>query len=293
MSNTISAEIRAFLDSNNVMTLRDSSKDLYRYALDSFIDYCGPWKASNITAANLADFCASLLHKKKSISTIKQYLTIVKMYLKWAGNPVQYSFKAPAGSKKKQQMKQIERWFTEDEVEKIMNYEFQNGTALRNKIMVRILFETGARIQEIACIRWKDVNMMERTIWLRTSKTVPRPAFVSSETNLLLNRYRDQDFNFTGDDDDKEWEKELFPNVSQCKKIFTDMLVDLGLKNGADGRGPHTMRHFTATWLYYVGGMKDFDIATLLGDKVEIIRNVYLHPTPKMLKARVDKAMGW
>ena len=293
MSNTISAEIRAFLDSNNVMTLRDSSKDLYRYALDSFIDYCGPWKASNITAANLTDFCASLLHNKKSISTIKQYLTIVKMFLKWAGNPIDYSFKAPAGSKKKQQMKQIERWFTEDEVEKIMAYEFQNGTALRNKIMVRILFETGARIQEIACIRWKDVNPMERTIWLRTSKTVPRPAFVSRETNLLLNRYRDQDFNFTGDDDDLEWAKELFPNVAQCKKLFTDMLVDLGLKNGADGRAAHTCRHYFATMLRYDKGMDIDDIAVLLGDTAIIIKSTYLHPTAKHLKGIMDKAMGW
>ena len=39
--------------------------------------------------------------------------------------------------------------------------------------------------------------------------------------------------------------------------------------------------------------MNLFDIATLLGDKPETIQSVYLHPTPKMLRGRVAKAMGW
>ena len=280
----ITESIKDFLNSRDIQTLSDSSQDMYRYALVNFSGYFSDEKVIDVSAGTLETLCSFLLENKKSISTIKQYLTIVKMYLKWAGNPIEYSFKAPAGAKKKQQMKQIERMFTEEEVERILNYEFQNGTALRNKIMVRLLFETGARINEIACIKWKDINPMERTVWLRTSKTVPRPAFISRETNLMLSRYRESDaFNFTGDDDDLEWEKNLFPNVAQCKKIFTDMLVDLGLKNGADGRAAHTARHYFATMLRYDKGMDIDDIAVLLGDTSIIIKSTYLHPTAKHL----------
>ena len=71
------------------------------------------------------------------------------------------------------------------------------------------------------------------------------------------------------------------------------MLEDMGLKNGKDGRGPRTFRHYVATHLFYVGNMRIEDIAVLLGDKVDTIINNYLHPTPLMLRERVAKAMKW
>ncbi len=287
----ITASIKDFINSKDIRALSASSQAMYRYALASFRQFCYRETVGDIDLYSVETFCGILLTNKKSISTIKQYLTIVKMYLKWAGNPIEYSFKAPAGAKKKQQLKQIERWFTEKEVASILEYRSQNGTALRNQIMVRLLFETGARIQEIACIAWKDVSLMDRTVWLRTSKTVPRPAFISRETNSLLSRYQNTiEFNFTGDDDEAEWEKNLFPNVAQCKKVFTDMLVELGLKNGADGRGPHTCRHAFCSRMHYIGKMSVDDIAILVGDTASTVRDVYLHIPENILKEKYDTA---
>lgn len=68
---------------------------------------------------------------------------------------------------------------------------------------------------------------------------------------------------------------------------------DVKLAVAGNGRGPHTFRHYTATYLYYDGNMRIEDLAYLLGDKVETIREKYLHPTPKMLRKRVASAMGW
>ena len=75
------------------------------------------------------------------------------------------------------------------------------------------------------------------------------------------------------------------------KKIVTNMLTDLGLKNGADGRGPHTFRHWLATYLHYEQDVSMMDIAFLFGDKVETIRDNYIHPTPRMLRRRVMGAL--
>ena len=84
----------------------------------------------------------------------------------------------------------------------------------------------------------------------------------------------------------------LFPKVDQCKSIVTDMFAALGLKDNKDGRGPHTFRHYAATWLYYLGGMDLFDLAILLGDKPDVILATYIHPTADMLKTRVAKTYG-
>ena len=59
------------------------------------------------------------------------------------------------------------------------------------------------------------------------------------------------------------------------------------------GRGPHTFRHFVATKLFYDGGMRIEDVATLMGTTAENITKNYLHPTPLMLRERVFDAMKW
>ena len=50
------------------------------------------------------------------------------------------------------------------------------------------------------------------------------------------------------------------------------MLKALGLKNGADGRGPHVFRHYFASYLFFVGGMRIEEVATLIGDTVDTVR---------------------
>ena len=132
-----------------------------------------------------------------------------------------------------------------------------------------------------------DIDIENRTVLLRDSKTEPRPAFFSDDTKQMLEHFKGNMVH------KRAWRDKIFPSVEQIQKIVKDMLADLGLKDGADGRGPHTFRHYMATWLHYEGGMSIMDIAFLLGDKPNTIRDSYIHPTPNMLQRRVDAAMGW
>jgi len=287
--------IALYFRSKRMLALTDATKDLYGYALQSFEQFADKQiMVEQINHAMLEKYCDSLEEEGiKSASTIKQYLAIIKSWLRWAtGYTIDYSYRETSEEKKKKQQKYIDRWFDEAEVDMILEYEFKNGAAIRNALLVRLLFETGARVQEIANIAWKSVDIMERTVFLRTSKTLPRPAFFSQKTSDLFNQYRSE-LNLDLENSIEDRDKNLFPEVAQCKKIFSEMLVDLGLKNGADGRGPHTARHYVATYLYYVGGMKGDDIATLLGDTWDTIKSIYLHPSPAILRKRVDKAMEW
>jgi integrase len=225
-------------------------------------------------------------------NTVQQYITCVKLFLKWTGSPSAFSYKVSNKDRKAFKQKHLERWFDEKDIEACMNYSFANldwTEALRYRIIVRLLVETGARVGEIATIKRKDLAMEEKTVFIQ-GKTEARPVFFSQDTWVALNIYLNSAYDGYYGMDKKI---SLFPCVDKIKATITTMLEKLGMKNGADGRGPHTFRHYTATQLFYDGNMRIEDIAYLLGDKVETIREKYLHPTPAMLRKRVAAAMGW
>jgi integrase len=79
----------------------------------------------------------------------------------------------------------------------------------------------------------------------------------------------------------------------RLQQVVTEMLNDIGLKKEGDGRGPHTFRHYVASYLFYSGRVRLEDIAFLLGDTVDTIRQNYLHPTSLMLREIVSNAFNW
>ncbi len=288
-------EIQDFLQSDQVQSLAKASKDNYKYALqhlESFLLSQNEKELSQKQVAILPAFSEYLKKNKNSGKTIQQYITIIKMLYKFHGMPIDYTYKISSREKKKQQLKKINRWFDKNDVQKCLEYQFPKtedpSIQLRNILLVRLAAETGARIKEIANIERKDFDVPNDTVFLKKSKTEPRPAFYSSQTGILINQYFQKIKNIFGKLPD-----EIFPSTAHCKKIITEMFKSLNLKNDKDGRGPHTFRHYVATHLYYDGDMDLNDLAIVLGDKPDTIRDNYLHPTPEMLQCRVKKAWGW
>ncbi len=271
-------KITDFLSCDEVMGLAESTQDMYRYVLMTaflpFMDSRQPFKVTDVVW-----FTKHLEDKGMAGTTIQQYLTVVKIFLKWSGTPVDYTYRIPNKERKANALKRMNRWFDENDIEKCLNYKYERP---RDLLIVRLLIETGIRIQELSDISAKDVDINERTIRIKTSKTKPRVVFFSPVTSekfveAFLSRRAGK----------------LFPGKEQVYTIVRSMLEDLGLKDGRDGRGPHTFRHYCATYLFYVGDMRLEDIARLLGDTPDVIERQYIHPTPKMLRERTDKAMGW
>jgi integrase len=275
----IQTKITEYLDS--VKDLRPETIRLYRNALNPLIAF---HRSTN--NFQLKDYANFLRENKCSGKTIQQYLTIAKMFLKWNGTPAEYTYRIPASERKQSQLKAINRWFTEADVEKCKNYKFpRSKNPLRNRAIVHLLIDTGARVREISRIKAKDINVTNKTVFLSDSKTEPRSAFFSEDTANIISAHKQRAILNLHD--------RLFPSTKHVRKIVNDMLIDLELKKGADGRGPHTFRHYVATWLHYEGGMSIMDIAFLLGDTPGTIRDNYIHPTSSMLQRRVNGAMEW
>lgn len=278
-------KIQQYLKSPEVVGLAKSTRSLYTTVLGYFEEFTKTRRPTRKEA--LPAFAKWLEEKKLSGPTIQQYLTCSKIFLKWAGHPIEYTYKISSEERKANKEKQLRRWFTEIEVDMCLVYAFPKynpENALRYRILVRLMAETGARIRELANIKAEDVDLAEGIVWITESKTVPRPAFFSPQTKEMLESLKQVHL---------VWEGNIFPSVDRLKQVVNEMLEDLQLKNGKDGRGAHCFRHFLATRLFYEGSVRLEDIATLLGDKAETIRDCYLHPTPSMLRKRVSSAMGW
>ena len=275
-------KIQEYLDSPDVKGLSEATQDNYKRALDHYKN----WLENG--GKEFSGFVDRLKRKGVGETSIQQYITRIKIFYKWLGEPLEYTYKISNHARKLNKRKHLQRWFQEDDITKCLGYEFQKTPKLidrlRNQILVRLLLETGARVRELSFVQAKDVDLDDGIIWLYDSKTEPRPSFFGPETKEMFENYKGQHL---------IWGGPLFPEVEAIKYVITDMLQELGLKNGKDGRGPHTFRHYCASYLFYCGGMRIEDIAFLLGDKVETIVNRYLHPTPLMLRERVAKAMKW
>lgn len=281
-------KITEYLSTEDTLKLSKSTQESYRFALQHCENF---YKESNTKLEihefiheNFVSFVNHLDQLKISGKSVQQYITNIKIFLKWAGLPVEYTYKISNEERQANKRKHLDRWFNEKEINLCLSYNFPRQPyrmQLAYKIIIKLLVETGARVREISNIKRNDIDIEEMWVIIQ-GKTEPRPVFFSPETQMLIKEYLDF---YKG--------VNLFPEVNKIKSVVTTMLGDLKLKSHRDGRGSHTFRHYTASYLYYTGEMEIADIAYLLGDKAETIRDIYIHPTPKMLKARVSKAMGW
>lgn len=290
-------QIDDYLNSVDVQALAKTTRMSYTKALQYLDEFCQKENIATLDPAfqkRMQDFCIWMRERHKAPTTVQLYVTIIKQLFLWHDMPIKFTYKISSKERKRKQLKDVQRWFNEDEIQQCLEYEFPAVTTIANKyrnmVIIRLLYETGARVQEISLIRGKHIDLDKNTVFLGTSKTIPRPAFFSDRTKELIVEWRKHmNYLFA-----EVWDRDpIFPQRNVIRDIVEGALKDMGLKNGKDGRGCHTFRHFLATYLFYEGNVDLTDIAFLLGDKPETIRDHYIHPTPEMLQRRIAKAMGW
>ena len=284
----IKEKINEYLTSHKVLSLAANTREGYTISLndlETFCDEAGIKKLEDIEP-RMPDLAKFFQTKGITDQTTYQKFTCIKIFLKWAGFPSKYTFSISNKGKKAFKLKHARRWLSHDEIAQCRAYQFANGYNLRDRLIVALLIETGCRARELTTLKGTDIQMEEGTLFFTDSKTEPRAGFFSRDTYKLMVAMQSQ-IGKTA------WRGKIFPNVGRIKEIVVGMLKDLGLKNGRDGRGPHVFRHFFASHLFFVGDMRIEEVATLMGDTVDTVRNVYLHCPVDVLKSKTRKAMGW
>lgn len=293
LNTTFEAErqIESYLSHPHTVGLSSETRKSYSCVLKGhLLKFCQKAQIVSLDSGfenRMEDYVQYLLSQNADPYTIQHYLTVTKFFLNKIGHPVKHTYKIPRDAKRRHDLKHQKRWFSDQDVALCMTYRFKKMHT-RNHLLVRVLVETGARVNEIAHIKIGDVSLPKRTILITFSKTVPRPVFFSQETAVFIDRV----FKSKYPDQAAATGRDLFPGKSRIYKIIVGMLRDLGLKSPGDCRGPHTFRHYTATYLHYVKNMKLTSVAALLGDTPETITSRYLHPTAEMLQSEVERAFG-
>ena len=235
LTNWISLKVGEYLTSPEIQALSKSTQYNYRYALNHLMEFiklneCHDFET---VALGMLDFTHHYLRKRKKISekSTQQYLTSVKIFMKWAGHPVDFTYRISNYGKKQNQRKQLRRWFNEEDIARCLAYKFEKypKEALTYQVIVRLLHDTGARVREIASVEAEHIDLEDNIIWLMDSKTEPRAAFFSPKACELITALKQPNLIWTGP---------LFPGAGRIKQVVLEMLEDLGLKNGKDGRGP-------------------------------------------------------
>jgi integrase len=278
--------INEYLESPEVTALAETTRANYGYSLKSLQTYCVRNLISELGPGFPIQAFMDDLLTQVTAQSARQYLTVIKMFFKHIGHPLDYAFKTPSAQKKAQKIKRLERWFSDEEIELCRNHEFPKHKfrlqRTRNRALVGLLIDTGARISEICAIKAEHVNFEKRIVHLGVSKTQPRAGFFSEHTEQFLRKMEMAMGLWFSDT--------IFLPADTSKRIVIDMLKDLKIHK--PGRGPHTFRHWVANHLYFDKGMDLLDVAFLLGDSPEVIRKTYLHPTPAQMQKRLKGAMA-
>lgn len=278
----IEDQIQQFFDSQRKDALAESTKKMYMgVAKSKLIPFC---KRNNIMRLDdtfqgyMEEYAQFLRDEGVTAHTAIEYLTVTQQFFSFHGYEVKHNYRIPRADKQAWDLKQEQRWFSEDEVAMCRTYTFRVNH-LRNHLIVRLFSETGARINEIANIRLRDVDLHTKTMLLHHSKTIPRSIRLNAETTIFMRQHIKDTF----PDPALSMNENIFPGKNMIYKVIMEMLNDLEIKQKGDGRGPHTFRHFVATYMRYVLRLDLDFVSKVLGDTSEMVTTRYIHPTPDML----------
>lgn len=196
------------------------------------------------------------------------------------------------GFVKLKKLKEEEKHFlflTDEQLKKLLLYIKKLRTNcpqnLNEKLVLLILLDTGVRASELLDIRVSNVNIKDRSIKLKHTKSHrERYVFFSEYTKRILKLYleminKDQEFLFFNFRDNNKFSYKSLTTIIHNAEEKTD------LKFSA-----HVLRHSNATMLANAG-IDLNSLKNILGHKNIKTTEIYIHKSTKRLKGNYDKAI--
>jgi integrase len=258
-----------------------------------------PWSARAgldrlevITPRALEAFAAELLDPDRvqgrgqlSRYTVHGYLRSVNQCLRWGrqeGEPVPDRARAPLPSRPKSLPQVLER----DEIERLEHL----AATERNRLLVRVLADTGLRVGELVGLRCDDLLVRTRGSFLLVRGKGDRDRHVPVKPELArrLERYiqrtrptkdaGDPDRLFLGLRRDRRTGAYEPLNGNAVGQIMRDLGRQAGLRQTVH---PHLFRHSFVTWALRQG-INPIQVAEIVGHtSLAMIQRVYAHLTPQ------------
>lgn len=232
--------INNYLD-NVKLNLTKGTYEFYKVHLNYLIEYFKKIKiydSSDIDEIALKNFVLDEHNCKVSNATINKRIMALKQLFKYNKIFNQALFELKKFKEEKRRFNVL----SNDELEILVNYLNSNSLKEKNKLLIYILIDTGARINEVLHIKKSNINFLNKTIYLETTKThVPRIVPFTNSTLILLENYLKNN---------KIQDDYLFDmSISGVESLFCRIAKRLHLNKFH----PHMLRHTLATKLHRNG----------------------------------------
>ena len=162
---------------------------------------------------------------------------------------------------------------TKDEVRRLIN----SSDTLKSKLIISFLYSTGLRVSELVNLKLSDLDLTERTGWVRRGKGAKDRLFIMSGD--LSEELRDY-INERGKENNFLFSKERPLTTRNIQKIVKGTTQRAGISKKTT---PHTLRHSFATHLLEQG-VDIRVIQTMLGHSSLSTTQVYTHISSEQLK---------
>lgn len=252
----------------------------YYSAIKDFLEYIGEKRLRDIKITDINKWKLERIRKgfprsrtrdrRAWMTTLHYYTLFIRRFLKWLGLDIEVPVT-------KKPVRRIEA-LTEEEVRKLLN----SCRDLLDKVILRILLDTGLRSRELLGIRVNDIDLNNREIVVRETKYGrERRVLVTQETIEVIKtwiRVRE----LKGED-------RIIPlTYSGLYKRVKKLAYRAGVK--PEKLRPHILRHTFATQALRKG-MNLFALQRLLGHNDIKTTQVYTHLTIDDIRREYEKAL--
>ena len=261
----------------------------YMNDVNALVEYAGVTEVEDLSARLIRSWQMSLLDSGKKASTVKKMLSSISAWFKfmhrqgWVTSAVMAKIKPPKTSRR------LPVFFKVYEVEKIYSADTfpDDYFGFRDKMVLRMLYETGMRRSELAGLTLDRIDINNRFIKVLGKGNKERIIPVEAELLNALNQYlAAKEEAFPGNPDLLLSQKGKKLSTSQIYGIVRHYMSSL---SSAPRVSPHVFRHSFATHMLNEGANIDA-IKELLGHTDLMATEIYTHVTREHLKEAYRQA---
>lgn len=262
-------------------TVYNYTEDLRDFA--SFVSALDITELEELTALDVREWQMSHMERGEAAGTVKRRLSSLSSWFRFLRRHGFLDVDIMAKVTAPRQPKRLPVFFKESETEHLYDEGLfpDNFRGQRDKLMLRMLYETGMRRSELAGLRESSVDFSSMTIKVLGKRNKERLIPIESELAHNIQQYLALKHQEMGE---SEW---LFVSARgrqvTTQDIYLTVKKYMSMLSNADRISPHVFRHSFATHILSEGG--DIEaIRQLLGHADLATTEVYTHVTREHLK---------